>query len=70
VKEWATPLTPASPGNFPKYGPFGQGKTDWKKMLGVFDKAGVKEIFIDQDGTAAGDELGAVRQAYQFLLQV
>jgi sugar phosphate isomerase/epimerase len=70
VKEWASPFTPASTGNFPKYGPFGQGKTDWKKMLGALDKAGVKKIFIEQDGTAAGDELGAVRQAYQFLLQV
>jgi sugar phosphate isomerase/epimerase len=70
VKEWATPFTPAATGNFPKYGPFGQGKTDWKRMLGALDKAGVKEIFIEQDGTAAGDELGAVRQAYQFLLQV
>jgi sugar phosphate isomerase/epimerase len=70
VKEWATPFTPAATGNFPKYGPFGQGKTDWKRMLGALDKAGVKEIFIEQDGTAAGDELSAVRQAYQFLLQV
>jgi sugar phosphate isomerase/epimerase len=70
VKEWAAPFTPAATGNFPKYGPFGQGKTDWKRMLGALDKAGVKEIFIEQDGTAAGDELSAVRQAYQFLLQV
>ena len=27
-------------------------------------------VFIEQDGTAAGDELGAVRQAYQYLLKV
>ena len=70
VKEWATPFTPTVTSNFPKYAPFGQGTTDWKKLLDALKKAGVKEIFIEQDGTASGDELGAVRQAYQFLLQV
>ena len=50
--------------------PFGQGTTDWKKLLGALKTAGVKKIFIEQDGTATGDELGAVRQAYQFLVQV
>jgi sugar phosphate isomerase/epimerase len=70
VKEWATPFTPTFTINFPKYAPFGQGSTDWKKMLSALNKAGVKEIFIEQDGTASGDELGAVRQAYQYLLQV
>jgi sugar phosphate isomerase/epimerase len=70
VKEWASGFTPTVTGNFPKYAPFGQGTTDWKKLLHALDKAGVKEIFIEQDGTASGDELGAVRQAYQFLLQV
>jgi sugar phosphate isomerase/epimerase len=70
VKEWATPFTPTVTSNFPKYAPFGQGTTDWKKLLDTLKKAGVKEIFIEQDGTASGDELGAVRQAYQFLLQV
>jgi sugar phosphate isomerase/epimerase len=70
VKEWVTPFAPTHTGNFPKYADFGQGKTDWKKMLGGLKKAGVKEVFIEQDGTASGDELGAVKQAYQFLLQV
>lgn len=70
VKEWATPFMPTVASNFPKYAPFGQGTTDWKKLLDALKKAGVKEIFIEQDGTASGDELGAVRQAYQFLLQV
>ena len=70
VKEWATPFTPTVTSNFPKYAPFGQGTTDWKKLLDALKKAGVKEISIEQDGTASGDELGAVRQAYQFLLQV
>jgi sugar phosphate isomerase/epimerase len=70
VKEWASPFTPTVTGNFPKYAPFGQGTTDWKKLLDALKKAGVKEIFIEQDGTASGDELGAVRQAYQFLLKV
>jgi sugar phosphate isomerase/epimerase len=70
VKEWATPFTPTVTSNFPKYAPFGQGTTDWKKLLDALKNAGVKEIFIEQDGTASGDELGAVRQAYQFLLQV
>jgi sugar phosphate isomerase/epimerase len=70
VKEWATPFTPVFTSNFPKYADFGQGKTDWKKMLGGLKKAGVKEVFIEQDGKANGDELGAVRQAYQYLLKV
>jgi sugar phosphate isomerase/epimerase len=70
VKEWAPGFTPTITGNFPRYVPFGQGNTDWKKMLGGLQRAGVKQVFIEQDGTAAGDELGAVRQAYQFLLQV
>jgi sugar phosphate isomerase/epimerase len=70
VKEWATPFKPTITGNFPKYVPFGQGTTDWKKLLNALNKAGVKEIFIEQDGTASGDELGVVRQAYQFLLKV
>ena len=67
VKEWAAGFTPTLTSNFPKYAPFGQGRTDWKKHLDALGKAGVKEIFIEQDGTAAGDELEAVRQAYQFL---
>lgn len=70
VKEWASPFTPTVTSTFPKYAPFGQGLTDWKKLLDALKKAGVTEIFIEQDGTATGDELGAVRQAYQFLLQV
>ena len=70
VKEWATPFTPTITGNFPKYVPFGEGTTDWKKMLGALKNAGVKEVFIEQDGTASGDELGVVRQAYQFLVKV
>ena len=70
VKEWAKGFTPTSTSNFPKYAPFGQGVTDWKKMLTALKLVGVKEIFIEQDGTAAGDELGAVRQAYQYLLKV
>jgi len=70
VKEWAPGFTPTITSNFPKYATFGEGATNWKKLLGALHKAGVKEIFIEQDGTAAGDELGAVRQAYQFLLTV
>ena len=70
VKEWATPFTPTFTANFPKYVPFGQGTTDWKKLFATLKKADVKKIFIEQDGTAAGDEMGVVRQAYQFLLQV
>lgn len=70
VKEWATPFTPTLTSNFPKYANFGEGKTDWKKMMSELKKAGVKQTFIEQDGTATGDELGAVRQAYQYLLKV
>jgi sugar phosphate isomerase/epimerase len=70
VKEWARGFTPSATGSFPKYAPFGQGTTDWKKMLSALKRAGVNEVFIEQDGTASGDELGAVRQAYQFLRQV
>ena len=39
-------------------------------MLGALHKAGVKQVFIEQDGTASGDEVGVVRQAYQFLVKV
>jgi len=70
VKEWATPFTPSFTSHFPKYAPFGQGATDWKKLLAALQKDGVKQIFIEQDGTASGDEIGVVRQAYQFLLRV
>ena len=70
VKEWVTPFTPTASANFPKYAPFGEGTTDWKKLLDDLKKAGVHEIFIEQDGTANGDELGAVKQAYEFLLKV
>jgi sugar phosphate isomerase/epimerase len=70
VKEWVSPFTPSITTHFPPYALFGHGRTDWKRMLGALNKAGVKKIFIEQDGTAAGDELGAVRQAYQFLLRV
>ena len=70
VKEWVTPFAPTITSNFPKYAPFGQGTTDWKKLLHALRGAGVKQIFIEQDGTASGDEIGAVRQAYQFLVRV
>ena len=70
VKEWVTPFTPTFTTDFPKYASFGQGTTDWKKMLGALKKAGVKEVFIEQDGTATGDEMAAVRQAYQYLVKV
>jgi len=70
VKEWAGPFTPTLTGNFPKYADFGKGSTDWKKMMSELKKAGVKQTFIEQDGTASGDELGAVRQAYQYLLKI
>lgn len=70
VKEWAGPFTPTVTSNFPKYANFGEGKTDWKKHLAALQKASIKKVFIEQDGTAAGDELGAVRQAYQYLLKV
>jgi hypothetical protein len=36
-------------------------------LLDALKKAGVKKVFIEQDGTADGDELAAVRQAYEFL---
>ena len=70
VKEWAGPFKPTLTSNFPKYANFGGGKTDWKKMMTSLQKAGVKQTFIEQDGTATGDELGAVRQAYQYLLKI
>jgi sugar phosphate isomerase/epimerase len=70
VKEWASPFTPTLTSSFPKYANFGEGKTDWNKMLTELKKSAVKKVFIEQDGTATGDELGAVRQAYNYLLQV
>ncbi|HEX4285819.1 MAG TPA: sugar phosphate isomerase/epimerase [Terracidiphilus sp.] len=70
VKEWATPFAPTVTSNFPKYVDFGKGTTDWKKLFAALKKAGVKEIFIEQDGTATGNELATVRQAFQFLIQV
>lgn len=70
VKEWAAPFTPTLTSNFPSYANFGEGKTDWKKMITELNKAGVKQTFIEQDGTATNDELGAVRQAYNYLLKV
>jgi sugar phosphate isomerase/epimerase len=70
VKEWATPFTPTLTSNFPKYANFGDGKTNWKKMMTELKKAGVKQTFIEQDGTATNDELGAVRQAYNYLLKI
>ena len=38
VKEWATPFTPTVTSNFPKYAPFGQGTTDWKKTARCAEK--------------------------------
>ncbi|HEY2471196.1 MAG TPA: sugar phosphate isomerase/epimerase [Terracidiphilus sp.] len=70
VKEWVTAFTPSATSHFPSFALFGQGGTDWKKMIGALNNAGVKEIFIEQDGTASGDEVGAVKQAYDFLLKV
>jgi sugar phosphate isomerase/epimerase len=70
VKEWAAPFTPTITINFPKYAPFGQGKTNWKELLHALGETSVKEVFIEQDGTDSGDEVGAVRQAYDFLLRV
>jgi sugar phosphate isomerase/epimerase len=70
VKEWETPFAPSVTIHFPKVAPFGKGSTDWKRMLGALKKAGVKEVFIEQDGTASGDEEATVRQAYQFLVKV
>jgi len=70
VKEWAGPFTPTLTSNFPKYADFGKGSTDWKKMMTSLKNAGVKQVFIEQDGTAAEDELGAVRQAYDYLLKI
>jgi len=70
VKEWVRPFTPRFTSNFPKYADFGKGTTDWKKHLAALHKAGVKQIFIEQDGTEAGDEIGAVRQAYEYLTKI
>ena len=70
VKEWAPPFTPTITSNFPKYAPFGQGSTDWKRHLNALKKAGVKKVLIEQDGTASGDELGVVRQANDYLRSV
>ena len=70
VKEWAGPFTPTLTSNFPKFADFGKGSTDWKKMMAELQKAGVKQTFVEQDGTAAGDEIGAVSQAYNYLLKV
>ena len=47
-----------------------QGKTNWKRMLGALNNPAVKDIFIEQDARVSGDELGAVKQAHEFLLQV
>lgn len=70
VKEWQTPFTPSVTSHFPEFSPFGQGTTDWKKLLGTLKTAGVNEVIIEQDGTATGDEVGPVKQAYEFLLKV
>jgi sugar phosphate isomerase/epimerase len=70
VKEWAGAFTPTLTSDFPKYANFGTGTTDWKKMLNELKKAGVKQTFIEQDGTKAGDELAVVRQAHNYLLKV
>ena len=70
VKEWGGPFTPTLTSNFPKYADFGKGSTDWKKMVTSLQKAGVKQILIEQDGTATGNELEAVRQAYNHLLKI
>lgn len=70
VKEWVPSFSPTITSNFPKFAPFGQGTTDWKRLLATLQRAGVKQILIEQDGTETGDELAVVKQAYQFLLQV
>lgn len=70
VKEWAAPFEPTFTIDFPKYAPFGSGMTDWSKLLTTLDAAGIRDIFIEQDGTAAGHELEAVRQAYGYLKTV
>jgi sugar phosphate isomerase/epimerase len=70
VKEWAGAFTPTLTSDFPKYANFGTGTTDWKKMLNELKKAGVKQTFIEQDGTKVGDELAVVRQAHNYLLKV
>ena len=67
VKEWSVPFAPTFTVDFPKYAPFGSGTTDWSKLLTTLRAAGIREIFLEQDGTSAGDELEAVRQAYGYL---
>ncbi len=47
-----------------------QGIDRLEKHLDALHTAGVKRIFIEQDGTATGDELGAVRQAYEYLVKI
>lgn len=70
VKEWAAPFAPTFTIEFPKYAPFGSGGTDWSKLLSALRTAGIGQVFIEQDGTASGNELEAVRQAYQYLKSV
>jgi sugar phosphate isomerase/epimerase len=70
VKEWAAPFAPTLTIDFPKYAPFGKGTTDWSKLLATLRAQGIREVFIEQDGTPTGQELEAVRQAYQYLKTV
>lgn len=67
VKEWAPGFAPTFTIAFPDYAPFGQGATDWNKLLAILRAHGIYEIIIEQDGTASGHELDTVRQAYQYL---
>lgn len=67
VKEWAVPFTPTFTIDFPKYAPFGKGTTDWGKLLAALRAQGMHEVIIEQQSNASGNELDAVRQAYQYL---
>ena len=58
VKEWASPFTPTTTVNCPKYAPFGQGTTDWKKLLNALKKAEVKESSSSKMEQQAGMKWG------------
>ena len=69
VKEWVPGYTPTFTIDFPKYAPFGRGRENWSKLLGALRAQGIRDVFIEQGATAAGQELESVRQAYQYLRQ-
>lgn len=70
IKEWQRPFKPTTINAWPKFADFGKGDTNWAALLATLQKAGVREIFIEQDGTAGHHELATVRQAFDYLQTV